>query len=106
MARKYTGKITTSHVERKQKNGDVYVYEEQRRYDSEKGYAVTVASKLLGVKKNGIGPILSTRLRRKFVNVTKTETSPVGEIKAVRKHVGMMDIIDHIAETSSIDLLR
>lgn len=64
---------------------------------------MTVASKLLGVKKNGIGPILSTRLRRKFVNVTKTETSPVGEIKAVRKHVGMMDIIDHIAETSSID---
>ena len=103
MPRKYTGKITTSHVERRQKNGDIYVYEEERQYDPEKKYSVTKHSKLLGVKKKGTDQIVPTRARRKFVNVTKEETTPLGELKAVRKHVGMMDIVDHMSKTSKID---
>ena len=103
MPRNQTGTSTTSHVERRQKNGDIYVYEEERQYDPEKKYSVTKHSKLLGVKKKGTDQIVPTRARRKFVNVTKEETTPLGELKAVRKHVGMMDIVDHMSKTSKID---
>ena len=103
MPRKYTGKITTSHVERRQKNGDIYVYEEERQYDREKGYSVIQHSKLIGVKKKGTDQVVPTRARRKFVNVTQEETTPFGELKAVRKHDGMMDIVNHMSKTSGID---
>jgi len=36
MARPYTGKITVRTVEKVQKNGDIYVIEEQRQYNQEK----------------------------------------------------------------------
>lgn len=91
MPRKYTGKISTLTVQRRQKNGDVYVYEEQRQYDPEKKYAVTLSAKLLGVKKKGTNQVVQTRPKRKFVNIDKEEVSPLGDVKAIRKHVGMMD---------------
>ncbi len=103
MPRKYTGKISTLTVQRRQKNGDVYVYEEQRQYDPEKKYAVTLSAKLLGVKKKGTNQVVQTRPKRKFVNIDKEEVSPLGDVKAIRKHVGMMDIINHLSETSGVD---
>lgn len=103
MARKYTGKIVTYRVEKKRENGDIYIYEQDRQYDPEKKYAVILRSKLLGVKRKGTNKVVSTRARRKFVNVTQTEVSPLGDVTAVRKHVGMIDIIDHISETSFVD---
>ncbi len=103
MPRRYTGKITVRTIEQTRKNGDIYVIEEQRQYNPEKHYTVTVASKLLGVKKKGTDKIVPTRARRRFVNITKEEVSPLGEVNAVRKHVGMMDIINCMSETSGID---
>ena len=61
MPRKYTGKISTLTVQRRQKNGDVYVYEEQRQYDPEKKYAVTLSAKLLGVKKKGTNQVVQSK---------------------------------------------
>ena len=103
MARPYTGKVSTRKVERKQKNGDLYVYEEQRQYDPLKKYTVTISSKLIGVKKKGTNKIVATRARRRFLNVTSTESSPTGEVAAIRRHVGMMDIVNHIAIASGVD---
>lgn len=103
MPKKYTGKTTTSRVERRRPNGDIYVYEEERKYDQEKKYAKTISSKLIGVKKKGTDKIVPTREKRKFVSITKEEVDPLGDVKAVRKHVGMMDIIDHMAKTSGVD---
>ena len=43
MARPVTNKIRKYVVKVKQKNGDTYVLERQSRYDSDKGYAVTIS---------------------------------------------------------------
>ena len=103
MARPYTGKISTRVIERKQKNGTIYVIEEKRQYNREKGYTETIESNLLGVKMSADGQIVNTRPRRTFVNKTVTEVDPTGKVTATRKHVRMMDIVDHVADISGID---
>ena len=104
MAKRSTGKITERIVRELRKNGDTYVRLQQRQYDPEKQYMVTISSKLLGVEKKGTNKVVPTRARRKFVNKIKEEVSPLGEVKAIRKHVGMMDIINHMADASGIDV--
>ena len=103
MARPYTGKISTRVIERKQKNGTIYVIEEKRQYNREKGYTETIESNLLGVKMSADGKVVNTRPRRTFVNKTVTEVDPTGKVTATRKHVRMMDIVDHVADISGID---
>ena len=103
MARPYTGKVSTRTREQKQKNGTIYVIEEKRQYNREKGYTETIESKLIGMKLSEDGKIVSTRPRRLFVNKTVNETDPTGKVTAVRKHVQMMDIVNHMADISGID---
>ena len=103
MSRPYTGNTTTRIRSRKQKNGDTYFYEEQRQYSQEKKMTITIGSKLIGKKLQGSDEIVSTRPRRKLINVTKEVETPLGDVNAVRKHVGMMDIVNHMAESSGID---
>ena len=44
MARPYTGKVSTRTREQKQKNGTIYVIEEKRQYNREKGYTTDSAN--------------------------------------------------------------
>ena len=103
MARPYTGKVSTRIREQKQKNGTIYVIEEKRQYNPEKKYTETIESKLLGMKLSNDGKVVNTRPRRSFINMTVNETDPVGKVTAVRKHVQMMDIVNHMADISGID---
>ena len=103
MARPYTAKITVRTVEKVQKNGDIYVIEEQRQYNQEKKYTVTISSKLIGLKTSKDGKIINTRPRRKFVDMSVEKKSPTGEVTVTKKHVQMMDIIDHMAKKSGVD---
>lgn len=103
MARSSTGKITVRTVEKVQKNGDIYVIEEQRQYNQEKKYTVTISSKLIGLKTSKDGKIINTRPRRKFVDMSVEKKSPTGEVTVTKKHVQMMDIIDHMAKKSGVD---
>lgn len=103
MSRPYTGNTTTRIRSRKQKNGDTYFYEEQRQYSQEKKMTITISSKLIGKKLQGSDGIVSTRPRCKLINVTKEVETPLGDVNAVRKHVGIMDIVNHMAGSSGID---
>ena len=102
MGRPYTGNISVRTYERLQKNGDIYVYEEQKQYDQTRGITVTIGSRLIGKKLKGTDEIVSTRPHRKLNNITKEVDTPTG-VKAVRKHVGMMDIVDHMGSASGVD---
>ena len=65
MVRPVTNKIRKYVVKVKQKNGDTYVLERQSRYDSDKGYAVTISEKLLGKIPKGGTDVVPTRAKRK-----------------------------------------
>ena len=64
---------------------------------------ITISSKLIGKKLQGSDGIVSTRPRCKLINVTKEVETPLGDVNAVRKHVGIMDIVNHMAGSSGID---
>ena len=93
MPRKASGQPRTQRVERPQKNGDVYVYEVITLYNPDKKYNEHVSSKLLG-KLAEDGSIVSTRPRKK--------PKITGSV-AVRKTVGVTDILEWIGKKSGID---
>ena len=97
MPRKASGEPKTKRVERRQKNGDVYVYEVTTLYNPEKRYNEHVSSKLLGKKSPDGMSIVPTRPRKKPGAVDPAETT------AVRKRVGITDILDWIGKESGID---
>ncbi len=94
MPRKASGEPKTKRVERRQANGDIYVYEVTTIYNPKKRYNEHVSSKLLG-KKPAIGAeLLPTRPRK---------ASGIATTTAVRKTVGVTDILAWIGRESGID---
>ena len=100
MPAKPSGKIKTSRVNVKQKNGDIYVMERQTLYDPVKKYNKIVSSKLIAKIPKGEKIEVPTRPKRP--NGSKLPTKPLN-VSASRKRVGMMDIIEHIGSISGID---
>ena len=100
MPAKPSGEIKTFIVRSKQKNGDIYILERKVIYSPEKKYNKVLETKLLGKIPKGQETPVPTRPKRK-----KGEKSPEKpkKLSASREHIGMMDIIDHIGETSGID---
>ncbi|MCR4891388.1 MAG: transposase [Lachnospiraceae bacterium] len=94
MSRTASGLPKTKQVKRLQKNGDTYIYEVTTKYNPDKRYNEHVSSKLIGKILKGGEEIVSTRPRRS----TKCEKP-----KAVRKTVGVTDILDWIGRESGID---
>lgn len=104
MARPVTNKIREYVVKVKQKNGDTYVLQRQARYDSEKGYAITVSEKLIGKIPKGETEIIPTRAKRK--NDTENpapSTESANSISASRSYVGMLEILEWVGEATGID---
>ncbi len=91
MARKISGKVTTSQFRRTQKNGDVYVYERTLQYNPEKGYTEQIASRLLGKIPAGGSEMKPTRSRSSFGSKAATAT---------RKTIGAMDILEWVGRES------
>jgi len=99
VGRKASGQDKVDRITRRRSNGDAYVYERVTRYDSTKGYYVTVSSTLVGKLKPGSTDkydLDQTRPKKRpsEVKAAKTET----QIEATRKHVGMIDIVKKISE--------
>ena len=94
MPRKASGEPKTKLVERRQANGDIYVYEVTTLYNPAKRYNEHVSSKLLGKKSSNGTELLPTRPRKapRTANVT-----------AIRKTVGVTDILEWIGRESGID---
>ena len=95
MPRKASGEPKIKIDERPQKNGDIYLYETITRYNPEKRYNEYVSSKLLGIK-GADGSIIPTRPR-------KAPASKKCPKAAVRKTVGVTDILSWIGKESGID---
>ena len=100
MPAKPSGTIKTSRVNVKQKNGDIYVMERQTLYDPVKKYNKVVSSKLVAKIPKGEKTEVTTRPKRP--NWSKPPIKPQ-KVSVSRKHVGMMDIIEHIGFISGID---
>jgi len=94
MARKISGKVTTSQFRRTQKNGDVYVYERTLQYNPEKGYTEQIASRFLGKIPAGGSEMKPTRSRSSFGSKAATAT---------KKTIGAMDILEWVGRESGID---
>ena len=95
--------VKTRIVHQAQKNGDIYVIERQTQYDPAKKYNVVLSSRIVGKIPKGETSVVSTRPKRRAgekVSISKASESPV---KAARRKIGMMDIIDHIGKSSGID---
>lgn len=99
MPRKASGEPKTKIVHRLQDNGDTYVYEVTTLYNPKKRYNEHVSSKLLGKIPEGGSEIVPTRPKRSGKQTT---------VEAMRKTVGVTDILDWIGRESGIDddLLR
>ena len=100
MPAKPSGEIKTKIIHQTQKNGDIYVLERKIRYDPEVKYNRILSTKLISKIPKGETIPVATRPKRGKINksIEKTEI-----VSARRKHVGMMDIIDHIGSVSGID---
>lgn len=61
MGRKASGKERHDRIEKKQKNGTIYVYDRVSVYDSEKRYYKSIKSTLIGKKMPGSDEIVPTR---------------------------------------------
>lgn len=100
MSRKASGLPKTKRIERRQANGDIYVYEVTTRYNPEKRYNEHVSSKLLGKKSANGQDIVPTRPRKQ---VKHADATCVVGTTAIRKKVGVTDILDWIGKESGID---
>ena len=100
MPAKPSGEIKTSTIRQTQKNGDIYLLERRTIYDPEKKYNRVLSTKLVAKIPKGEKVPVPTRPKRS----RKSNSDQNSEIvSATRKHVGMMDIIDHIGKVSGID---
>jgi len=96
MPAKPSGEVKTRIVRNTQPNGDIYVLERKTKYDPEKKWNAVLSTRLLKKIPKGTETPVSTRPKK------QDKESP-GAITAVREHVGMMEIIDHIGAASGID---
>lgn len=106
MGRVASGQERVDRVEKKQKNGSVYIYERRSRYDSSKGYYVSVGQKLIGKKLPGSDQIVPTRSKLPNGTIRKSAAEPAtqyGGVSATRNRIGAVAIVDHIGKISGID---
>ena len=95
--------IKTRTVRQTQKNGDIYVIERKTQYNLAKKYNVVLSSRIVGKIPKGETSVIPTRPKRHSGENTSISHTPNLVVKATRRKVGMMDIIDHIGKSSGID---
>jgi len=98
MPAKPSGEVKTRIVHSVQPNGDIYVLERKTKYVPEEKRNKVLSTRLLQKIPKGTQTPIPTRPKKP--PGSKASTSA---ITAVREHVGMMEIIDHIGAVSGID---
>ena len=100
MPRKASGAINVGIIRERQKNGDIYIYERKTKYDPNKKYSDTISKVLIGKIVNGTDEIVDTTPKRRMAD--HTSGSGVTPTEITRRHVGMLDIVSHVADKSGI----
>lgn len=98
MPRKASGVEKVRTIRVTQPNGDIYVIERKTKYDPIKKYNVTIDEHLIGKIVKGTMEIVPTRPKRK-----KLDAAAASQVSASKKHVGMLDIVSHVADKSGIN---
>ena len=103
MPAKASCEIKTRTIKQPQKNGDIYVIERQTQYDPVKKYNVVLSSRIIGKIPKGETSVVATRPKRSSREKVSVSNIPVPPVKASRRKIGMMDIIDYVGKVSGID---
>ena len=103
MPRKAKGGEKRGIVRETRANGDIYVYERLTYYDTDLHYSKTKSKTLIGKILKGTDEMIDTRPKKKSV-VQLEENQNEGNTTSVtsRRHVGMLDIVAHVAEKCGI----
>lgn len=99
MPRKLVPGPKSALIKRKQKNGDVYVFNRTYHYDPETKKVVTDKEVLEYKIVNGE----KTQTRYKKPSQKTEPDEGTGKVKASRKRVGAMELLEHIGEKTGID---
>ncbi|MCR5093582.1 MAG: transposase [Lachnospiraceae bacterium] len=100
MPRKASGALKTGITRERQKNGDVYIYERKTKYDPIRKYSVTISKTLIGKIVKNTEEMVETRPKRRVIDPMIIEVDATPEIS--RRHVGMLDIVNHVSEKSGV----
>ena len=98
MGRKLTGKTHIGERRETRPNGDIYVYERVTAYNEKTRKTYTVSQRLKGKIMVDAKTLVPTRPRK-----MRAVESSSATVSAVRKHVGLMDILDWVGMESGID---
>ena len=84
-------------------NGDIYVYERITYYDTNLHYSKTKSKTLIGKILKGTTEMIDTRPKKKPpVQLPSTPDNGITASASSRRHVGMLDIVSHVAEKCGI----
>ncbi|MCI9358382.1 MAG: transposase [Lachnospiraceae bacterium] len=103
MARKLTGKVTKNRAQVLQKNGDIYIYEREYKYNPETRKTERILNKLVAKIPKGTDKEVPTRPKRKTNGAVGNDSGLPSQLLASRQHTGLTDILDHVGKVSGID---
>lgn len=101
MPRKASGVEKVSIIKERQRNGDIYVYERKTIYDPNLKYNRSLGKTLIGKIPKGCSEMVETRPKRHSKEIVSKDAFS-NEGTASKKHVGMLDIVAHVAEKSGV----
>ena len=103
MPRKAQGGEKVGIIRETRPNGDIYVYERITIYDEKLHYSRPKSKTLIGKILKGTTEMIDTRPKKKSaaqLAVAQNGSKPVP--LSSRRHVGMLDVVAHVAEKSGI----
>ena len=90
-------------IREKRANGDIYVYERITIYDTNLHYSQTKSKTLIGKILKGTDEMIDTRPKKKSSAKLDAVQNGGGAVPTFsRQHVGMLDIVAHVAEKCGI----
>ena len=103
MPRKAQGGEKVGIVRETQENGDIYVYERVTIYDSNLHYSKVKSRTLIGKILKGTDEMIDTRPKKKSAaQLAAAQNAGESLPSSSRRHVGMLDIVAHVAEKCGI----
>jgi len=107
MPRKPTGKVIKNRTEVPQKNGDIYIYEREYRYDPEIMKTKRISNKLVAKLPKGMSDEVPTRPKRKstgsLLAENQCDSTTDLNINVSRQHTGLTDILNHVGSASGLE---
>ena len=108
MSSQESSKIRKDTVKRTQKNGDIYVYEREKLYDSKNKYNRILHSRLLYKIPKGSSTPTPTRPKRQSTQKNESPEQTIfgnrqEQIEATCKRTGLTDILQHVGKAAGID---